>query len=438
MISKKIACFSTLSCLLRRLVILMNKYIIPGYIKIENRKDGIYLTNQYTNKIIRLDYKFSKDLQDIIDYKYSNNVSQVVSFLRENEMLIRDTDFESCIRKYTESEDETLSIIIFTTEQCNFRCKYCYESFKLGNMKDELYETIYCFAKKKLESGAYKHFCLNWFGGEPLLCYKNISKYNSKLSKLSSDYGVTFISNITTNGYLLTSNVFDELYSSGIKMYQITMDGSFHDELRVLKNGGKTKDAIIKNLSNILADKEKQFTIILRNNILKDNHDYQWYDQIAKTFNLDERIAIHVHPVSPLGGDNHLNMIRDKKELEGLLNDHVSYLTRIGLKNYDDNIETSMCYAALRNNYAFRPNGELVTCTVDLEEERNHIGNFSETKIKIDYSKLEQWSNKINYEKCKTCSNFFYCPMNSCPSKKGNEKYCIYKKQSLNQETDYV
>ena len=35
-----------------------------------------------------------------------------------------------------------LKLIVNTTEQCNLRCVYCYESFQIGQMSDEITEAL--------------------------------------------------------------------------------------------------------------------------------------------------------------------------------------------------------------------------------------------------------------------------------------------------------
>ena len=46
----------------------------------------------------------------------------------------------------------------------------------------------------------------------------------------------------TTNGYLLTPNIIDQIFSVGLTNFQITVDGDeeSHNKLRVLKNGNPT------------------------------------------------------------------------------------------------------------------------------------------------------------------------------------------------------
>lgn len=53
---------------------------------------------------------------------------------------------------------------------------------------------------------------------------------------------------MTTNGYLLTKDRAGKLLSLNLYSYQITVDGGaeYHDNLRVLKNGGPTWEKFIK------------------------------------------------------------------------------------------------------------------------------------------------------------------------------------------------
>lgn len=401
-------------------------YIIPGYIKIEEKNLNIYLTNEYTGRIVQLDLKYKNEIIKIINNEDFDNKSELFEFLVSNEMLIESSKFEEKVNGYTLSEKETLSIVIFATEQCNFRCKYCYEKFRHGKMEDIQYDLIYEFIENKINSGEFKYLCINWFGGEPLLQYENVANFNARIKKLSYKNNIELYSNITTNGYMLTKEVFDSLYNSGIKKYQITIDGSYHDTLRTHANGSKTKEIIEKNIKSVLSDKDKDFLIIIRNNILKGNEDYAWYDEIVEKFGRDSRITIRVHLVSPLGGNNDLDMMLEKTDLNNAISSHCDYIRKIGLKVFDDFIETPICYAALPHNFSFRPNGQIVTCTVDLDDERNIVGKFDENGLHNYEQKSKRWSDKFNYKKCKICRNFLKCEMNICPSKKGNEKYCNY------------
>ena len=45
--------------------------------------------------------------------------------------------------------NERLKLILFPTEQCNFRCLYCYEDYQLPRMSNEIVGSIKLFLKKK-------------------------------------------------------------------------------------------------------------------------------------------------------------------------------------------------------------------------------------------------------------------------------------------------
>ena len=70
--------------------------------------------------------------------------------------------------------DNKLVFTILTTEQCNFRCKYCYEKFKHGQLSDGVIESFIKFIKENIDKYSGVH--LRWFGGEPLLGIDVIKK----------------------------------------------------------------------------------------------------------------------------------------------------------------------------------------------------------------------------------------------------------------------
>ncbi|MFM6074868.1 MAG: radical SAM protein, partial [Dolichospermum sp.] len=63
--------------------------------------------------------------------------------------------------------DKAFELIILPTEQCNFRCIYCYEDFSIGRMKPEVISGIKALLDKR--SSKLNFLNLSWFGGEPLV-----------------------------------------------------------------------------------------------------------------------------------------------------------------------------------------------------------------------------------------------------------------------------
>jgi uncharacterized protein len=101
--------------------------------------------------------------------RHKGPLEGILKDLEEGGFLIpEDTDeAEKLHANYLSKYDNRyLHLILMPTEQCNFRCVYCYESFLRGRMSDEIKEGIkaYIGAQEELE-----RFELHWFGGEPLL-----------------------------------------------------------------------------------------------------------------------------------------------------------------------------------------------------------------------------------------------------------------------------
>lgn len=404
-------------------------YGIPGYIQVSFVNQFVYLKNDFTDRTVQLEFQYLDDVKRLLEFDDANVNQELLKFLKENWMVIEDNQFKEIIDEYYDFENQMLNIIIFATEQCNFRCKYCYEEFKDGKMTDVQYDKIFAFIIHKINIQKIQSLNISWFGGEPLLQSDDVIQFTKEVNVLCDSKNISFSSNITTNGYYLTNDVFQQLYDTGVKMYQITIDGSFQDQLRVLINGGKTKQVILENIRIILESNQQDVKIILRNNILKDNEDYAWYDEIVKQFLLDKRIYIHVHPVSPLGGKNKLNMMIEKDVIDKTLVKHLNYINSVGLQVYQEN-QRSMCYASSKGSYAFRPNGEIVSCTVALNDKRNVIGSFKEEAL-INENQHSFWTNKVNDMKCSTCRSFISCEMNRCPKKKLEVSNCHYLKNEI-------
>ena len=72
------------------------------------------------------------------------------------------------------NNDGTWHLTLNPTQNCNFRCWYCYEKHPKGYMQPETVKRIKCLATHIFEKGDTKHFVLSWFGGEPLLYFEKI------------------------------------------------------------------------------------------------------------------------------------------------------------------------------------------------------------------------------------------------------------------------
>jgi uncharacterized protein len=70
-------------------------------------------------------------------------------------------------------------LIFLVTEQCNFRCTYCYENFEKGKMSDDVIEGVIKYVEKR--GPQLKNLNVHWFGGEPLLALDVIEKLSNQM-----------------------------------------------------------------------------------------------------------------------------------------------------------------------------------------------------------------------------------------------------------------
>lgn len=290
--------------------------------------------------------------------------------------------------------NERLKLILYPTEQCNFRCLYCYEDHLAPQMNRVVINAIKGFLQKRIP--LLKLFELEWFGGEPLLAKDIITEITSFSQELCQRYSVTFISTMTTNGFLLNVSTLKHLLSLGIRSFQISFDGDRdnHNRFRIMPNFQQgTFDTIWNNLVHLKNDISDDFSIAIRCHLTAINSDSieSLLGRITETFADDKRFFVHLKEVSALGGpnDNQLHLLSKSEKIQ-----LISTLKKKYNKlNYIDIGEDYICYAAKPNCIAVRSNGNLIKCTVAMDDEMNQVGKLnSDGSLAIDQEKFFLWS----------------------------------------------
>jgi len=131
-------------------------------------------------------------------------------------------------------------------------------------------------------------FFLDWYGGEPLLCYENIMKPIAEKTKEFCDLNNVFLeSQITTNGYLLNEKMLPLFRDINMQSFQITLNGpkEIHNKVRYQKNTIDSYDKIVNSII-LLAENLNPKTLILRINFAKE-----YFDSITKII---ESFPLHV------------------------------------------------------------------------------------------------------------------------------------------------
>jgi uncharacterized protein len=355
----------------------------------------------------------------------------LAKYMLDRGFLVRDTVNElNKVRALHGSQhyrSDKLGLILLASEECNFRCVYCYEAFSRGTMEPWVRQAVVAMVEQHIQQ--LRHIDISWFGGEPLLGLDAIRDISPRLQSLALTNGVAYTSQMTTNAFLLTPDVFDELLSYNVRKFQITLDGApaEHDCKRVLKGGGPSFQTIYDNL--LAAQKSsEQFTIRLRVNFDNKNllHMPDYFELLKQNFANDARFQLAFHPVARWGGanDGQLDLVTATRVYSNEVY-LMALATKMGLAvesklpRLQGITGSQVCYAARPYNLIIGADGTVMKCTIDLDQkERNIVGKLLPNGVfDIDSEKLTRWAEPYfeSDEICKMCFYLPACQGSCCP-----------------------
>lgn len=309
-----------------------------------------------------------------------------------------------------------LHLIVLPTEACNFRCVYCYESFRLKRMDPGVVDGL----KRLIERRApgLERLDVSWFGGEPLLALDVIEEVMIHADEVRAMYpDLQVAADITTNGYLLSAATASRLFDLGVRRFQISLDGprDHHDRTRVRPGGRGTFDRIWENLCELKRN-PGQFRITLRLHIDRDNVAVMpdFLRQVAGEFSEDPRFDVFLRAIARLGGprDDSLPVLSDG-EAEGVLAELRTAATSFGLTLAPANAGDSICYAARANSFVVRADGRLNKCTVALDHPANEVGRLEpDGTVRLRTDRMLPWMRGLASGEAKELS----CPLQGITS----------------------
>lgn len=320
---------------------------------------------------------------------------------------------DAYITKYT---DRSLHLIVMPTEQCNFRCVYCYESFLRGEMSTEIQQGI----KKYVDGQELDALVLSWFGGEPLLAKDVVADLTGHFQERSAERGYQFFAGATTNGSLLTPEYADRVIPLGLRSFQITLDGirEEHDQRRVGAHGEKTFATILGNLRH-LRNSSHDFTVSIRHNFDPANFDRldEFIEMIAGEFGGDSRFAMEFSPIGRWGGENDENLlVCEGRSIYDALLDARKRASKAG---FGDMVTRRMmqpngavCYAANPRSFVIGSDGQLYKCTVELDyHDRNIVGRLRpDGHMELNWQKMALWTETNGMQEGKKCVSCYFSP----------------------------
>jgi uncharacterized protein len=260
----------------------MDEYILSKYNVFKIINDSAIGVNLYNKMLFALDKEKYNTL-----IKNSHNLKKLkihdpVFFSTMSKLgIIQRIDSESTLNKKILLEnrlivfkDKSYRLTINPTLNCNFSCWYCYEAHPKKRMSKNVINATIKYIEHLVNNLKINNLNLDWFGGEPLLCYKTtMYPLANEAKKVCDQNHVSFQSGMTTNGYLIRPEMIPFFKKVNMNSFQITLDGEKdqHDKTRCCKNGKPSYDKIVQNII-LLASELSLDNLAVRINYTKKFH----------------------------------------------------------------------------------------------------------------------------------------------------------------------
>lgn len=362
--------------------------------------------------------------------------------------IIQEIDFDDSIRNQLLLENRVLNygsktyrLTINPTLNCNFNCWYCYEAHTKKVISKEAMHTIINYVKNLVNRENIKLLYLDWFGGEPLLCYNSAMKfiaYESK--KICDERNVDLESAITTNGYLLRPEMMSFFKDVNMQSFQITLDGEkdVHDKIRYQSFKDGSYDKIVQNII-LLAQELNPKNLSLRINFTKES--LAGISKIIDSFPLSVRSKITVLFQQIWQDKDNVNI--SVNEIEKIK----TAFFKAGFKVERDILNTKgyTCYADMFKQTVINYDGRVFKCTArNFEKEKEDGYLTKDGEIHWNSILLSTKMSKSTFEN-DHCWNCKYLPIcfGPCHQKftiinedNAFDKYCY--KGGIESTLDYI
>lgn len=339
-----------------------------------NNENSFFIYNSFANSLTAIDSETKEYLDGKIEIQIIES-SKILELVNAGILINDDFDeflelkLATQLQRFNESN---VTFFIAPTMDCNFNCKYCFE-----NNHEKIFvskESVVKIVDYLLEFKSRK-INIIWYGGEPLMSFKNIESITKEL--IRND--INFNASIITNGSLLTLNVIDKLKALKIFDIQITLDGlkNTHDSRRPYKlSSSSSFDKIIKNITNLF-NANKEILLNLRVNIDKSNEN-EYIPFLKYIYQQFKGEKIFVAPAFVYETGNFCasgtECFTTNKEKYSFYKNQMQY-NNIYLE-YFPRLSNGVCTARHKDSYVIDPEGNFYKCPWDIGQKERIITNL--------------------------------------------------------------
>lgn len=383
--------------------------------------------NAGTCALAIVDENFLRVVDDVRNNRYDekNYDAQLIVDMKASGCLVEDDVDELArlefFRNLAKYDATSFGLTIAPTLDCNFRCKYCFETHPKGFMSAETQAALVKFVENRLDTA--KSFSVTWYGGEPLLAKDIIYSLSEKFLEICATKNVDYDAFIITNASLMDDADVENFKRYKISGAQITIDGprEIHDARRKNITGESTFDKLINNVNALL---NNDLTAIVRINIDKDN--LSRVDELLE--NLREKIPRYENLNIDFGQVTAFTDICRSIESDCYGNEQFADIMlplydkveaagfRMNKMSAYPSPRTNFCCTDYVSSFVVDNHGALYRCWNHVGNAKKSCGNVNEPeslKLGENYLSWILW-NPIRHEKCRDCNCLPIC-MGGCP-----------------------
>lgn len=367
---------------------------------------SVILKNTKTGAVAVLTLEQHQLLQEWLNSQTEPKPEFVKDLSDQNEILVP-ADFDEFANWSREllnvrnNRARIFSLHVEPTIQCQFECSYCFENGidrGSGMSEDVLEKSVawlrnYCVNHPEIEV-----LRIIYFGGEPLLRKDVVKKSVEAYHSLALSLGLECITEIITNGELLTEDVAQLLSRYNWKRVQITLDGpeDVHDSRRHGKNNRPTFRRIWDNIL-MLARAEYVPAVDVRLSLDHSNaqHISRLIEFMARD-GIQERIRLSIGFIES-SFFVHINGTEEKWQAEQAAKVWECARNN-GFKIPDEYASGPLCVAQAKHSAVLQPDGNFQKCFCTSGQNHHAFGNvFEETK---DYTRDLKYENFKRLDEC--------------------------------------
>ncbi len=334
----------------------------------------------------------------------------------------------SGMKPLTEERVLPCFFIFDLTQQCNFRCVYCFRHLKeiSPTISDENLDAIVNFIVDYCKKNNLKEFAIQPWGGEPLIAFEKIMRIDDKFKAA----GLHPLISIETNASLITDSIAREASQRNIRI-GVSVDGmpEAHNLHRKMINGRPSFENVRRGVDILRQyDNLKDFGVVC----VLTSHTFPFLSDIVEFFGADLKVKcfkLNLVKDNPVMKDASLCLTEEQViQAQNILvdklidlNDRGFEITELNvhekLKNLlvrsKSNICTSRGCMGGRKMIAFDQDGRIFPCDVtDYKEES--IGDVKQggdliEMVKAAMSSRRDFFNKKHSADCDNCPFWFFC-----------------------------